>query len=119
MSSLTTRLPMWVSIRMETMAWPSGALAVPAAFTVASPAVVATVDKPCRPTPSHLAMKTSRTARFHNDDRPPLLIIGNEKDHTVPASVSREAAKRLGKSTAVVDYKEYTGRPHFTAGAAG
>jgi hypothetical protein len=53
---------------------------------------------------------------FHKDDRPPLLIIGNELDHTVPASVCREAAKRLGKSGAVVDYKEFGGRPHF-AGA--
>ena len=52
------------------------------------------------------------------DDRPPLLIIGNELDHTVPASVSREAAKRLGKSAAVVDYEEFAGRPHF-AGAPG
>jgi pimeloyl-ACP methyl ester carboxylesterase len=56
---------------------------------------------------------------FHKDDRPPLLIVGNSEDHTVPASVSREAAKRLGKSKAVVDYKEFTGRPHFTAGAPG
>jgi acetyl esterase/lipase len=56
---------------------------------------------------------------FHKDDRPPLLVIGNDKDHTVPASVSREAAKLLGKSKAVVDYKEYAGRPHLTAAAPG
>jgi pimeloyl-ACP methyl ester carboxylesterase len=56
---------------------------------------------------------------FHKDDRPPLLVVGNDQDHTVPASVSREAAKRLGKSRAVVDYKEFAGRPHFTAGAPG
>ena len=56
---------------------------------------------------------------FHKDDRPPLLVIGNDKDHTVPASVSKEAAKRLGKAKAVVDYKEFAGRPHFTAGAPG
>ena len=56
---------------------------------------------------------------FHKDDRAPLLVIGNDKDHTVPAAVSREAAKRLGKSKAVVDYKEFAGRPHFTAGAPG
>jgi pimeloyl-ACP methyl ester carboxylesterase len=53
------------------------------------------------------------TVDFHKDDRPPLLVIGNDQDHTVPASVSREAAKRLGKSKAVVDYKELAGRPHF------
>jgi pimeloyl-ACP methyl ester carboxylesterase len=52
---------------------------------------------------------------FGKDDRPHLLVIGNTKDHTVPASVSKEAAKRLGKSKAVVDYKEYAGRPHFPA----
>jgi pimeloyl-ACP methyl ester carboxylesterase len=56
---------------------------------------------------------------FHKDDRPPLLVMGNDQDHTIPASVSKEAAKRLGKSKAVVEYKEYTGRPHFTAGAPG
>src|SRR3954469_13174564 len=56
---------------------------------------------------------------FHKDDRPPLLVIGNSEDHTVPASVSKEAAHRLAKSKAVVDYKEYVGRPHFTAGAPG
>jgi pimeloyl-ACP methyl ester carboxylesterase len=56
---------------------------------------------------------------FHKDDRPPLLVIGNDQDHTIPASVSREAAKRLGKSKAIVDYKEFAGRPHFTAGAPG
>ncbi len=56
---------------------------------------------------------------FHKDDRPPILVIGNTEDHTVPAAVSREAAKRLAKSRAVVDYKEFAGRPHFTAGAPG
>jgi len=56
---------------------------------------------------------------FHNGDRPPLLIIGNGADHTVPASVSKEAATRLGKSNAVVEYKEYPGRPHFVVGAPG
>ena len=56
---------------------------------------------------------------FHKDDRPPLLVMGNGQDHTIPASVSREAAQRLGKSKAVVEYKEFAGRPHFTAGAPG
>jgi len=39
--------------------------------------------------------------------------MGNDQDQTIPASVSKEAAKRLGKSKAVVDYKEFAGRPHF------
>src|SRR3954471_8152590 len=50
---------------------------------------------------------------FHKDDRAPLLVMGNDKDQTIPASVSREAAKRLGRSKALVDYKEFAGRPHF------
>jgi hypothetical protein len=45
--------------------------------------------------------------------------MGNDQDHTIPASVSKEAAKRLGKSKAVVEYEELAGRPHFTAGAPG
>ena len=50
---------------------------------------------------------------FHKDDRAPLLVIGNDRDQTIPASVSREAAKRHAKSKAVVEYKEFSGRPHF------
>lgn len=52
---------------------------------------------------------------FHKDDRAPLLVLGNTQDQTIPASVSREAAKRHSKSNAVVDYKEFVGRPHFPA----
>ena len=52
---------------------------------------------------------------FHKDDRPPLLVMGNDQDHTIPASVSKEAATRLAKSKAVVEYKELAGRPHFPA----
>ena len=33
--------------------------------------------------------------------------------------MSKEAAHRLGKSSAVVEYEEYPGRPHFIAGAPG
>src|SRR5262245_12819010 len=56
---------------------------------------------------------------FHKDDRPPLLVMRNDQDHTIPASLSKAAAKRLAKSKAIVEYKEYRGRPHFTAGAPG
>ena len=50
---------------------------------------------------------------IHKDDRAPLLVIGNSKDHTVPASVSKAAAKLQSKSRAVVEYVEYEGRPHL------
>ena len=33
--------------------------------------------------------------------------------------MSKEAATPLAKSGTVVDYKEFPGRPHFTAGAPG
>jgi len=47
----------------------------------------------------------------HKDDRPPLLVMGNDEDHTIPASVSRAAAKRLGRSKAIVDYQGSRGAP--------
>jgi pimeloyl-ACP methyl ester carboxylesterase len=62
--------------------------------------------------------RAANKVNFHNGDRRPLLVIGSGQDHTVPASVSKEAAKRLSKSGAVVDYEEFAGRPHF-AGAPG
>ena len=50
---------------------------------------------------------------FSNDDRAPLLIVGAEKDHTVPASVSHAQAKKYEKSSARTDYLEFEGRPHL------
>jgi pimeloyl-ACP methyl ester carboxylesterase len=68
---------------------------------------------------SNFNPKAPNKVDFRKDTRAPLLVIGNGSDHTVPASVSKEAAHRLGKSKAVVEYKEYEGRPHFTCGAPG
>jgi pimeloyl-ACP methyl ester carboxylesterase len=68
---------------------------------------------------ANLNPRAATRVDFHKDDRPPLLVMGNDRDHTVPASVSKEAAKHLGKSKAVVEYREFAGRPHFTAGAPG
>jgi len=50
---------------------------------------------------------------FKNGDRAPLLIVGAQKDHTVPASVSRAQRKKYEKSTARTDYLEFEGRPHL------
>jgi pimeloyl-ACP methyl ester carboxylesterase len=50
---------------------------------------------------------------FKNGERAPLLIVGAEKDHTVPASVSRAQAKKYEKSPAKTDYLEFEGRPHL------
>ena len=54
--------------------------------------------------------------RFH---RAPLLMIAGTSDHAVPASICRENAKRYRRSSAVTDYHEFPGRPHFTTGAPG
>jgi len=55
---------------------------------------------------------------FKNEQRPPLLIVGAEKDHTVPASVARAQYKKYERSPARTDYLEFEGRPHlFIAGA--
>jgi alpha-beta hydrolase superfamily lysophospholipase len=56
---------------------------------------------------------------FHNDDRAPLLLIGGESDHTVPAAVDRSTAKHYRRSSAVTEYKEFPGRSHFTLGQEG
>jgi pimeloyl-ACP methyl ester carboxylesterase len=56
---------------------------------------------------------------FRNDDRAPLLIIGGGADHVVPPSVSKETADRFEKSTVATEYREFSGRSHFTLGQPG
>src|SRR5436190_16908322 len=50
---------------------------------------------------------------FKKGDRPPLLIIGADKDHTVPASLSHKQFEKYAKSDARTDYIELPGRPHL------
>jgi pimeloyl-ACP methyl ester carboxylesterase len=50
---------------------------------------------------------------FKYADRAPLLIVGADEDHTVPASLSKAAYKRYEKSRAQTDYIEFEGRPHL------
>ncbi len=50
---------------------------------------------------------------FKNGDRAPLLIVGAEKDHTVPASLSHKQFEKYAKSNARTDYIELPGRPHL------
>ena len=54
--------------------------------------------------------------RYH---RAPLLMLAGTADHTVPAALCRENARRYRKSSATTDYHEFAGRPHFTTGAPG
>ncbi len=50
---------------------------------------------------------------FKSGERAPLLIVGAEKDHTVPASVSRKQYEKYEGSAASTDYIEFEGRPHL------
>jgi alpha-beta hydrolase superfamily lysophospholipase len=63
--------------------------------------------------------KAATKVNLRNNRRAPLLFIAGGEDHVAPASTNRENAKRYGKSTAVTDYKEFAGRPHFTGAAPG
>jgi len=56
---------------------------------------------------------------FKSDDRAPLLIVGADQDHTVPASLSHKQYEKYGKSDAQTDYIEFAGRPHLMMVAEG
>jgi alpha-beta hydrolase superfamily lysophospholipase len=56
---------------------------------------------------------------FKSDRRAPLLIVGAEKDHTVPASLSHKQYEKYEKSDAKTDYIEFPGRPHLMMAAEG
>jgi pimeloyl-ACP methyl ester carboxylesterase len=47
-----------------------------------------------------------------NADRGPLLLIGAGRDHTVPATITRQTLKLYKKSSAVTHYKEFPDRGH-------
>src|SRR5712691_9920222 len=51
---------------------------------------------------------------FKNGQRAPLLIVGAEKDQTVPAAVSRAQYKKYEHSPAKTEYLEFEGRPHLS-----
>ena len=50
---------------------------------------------------------------FKSDDRAPLLIVGAEKDNTVPASLAKKQYEKYQMSAARTDYVEFPGRPHL------
>jgi pimeloyl-ACP methyl ester carboxylesterase len=50
---------------------------------------------------------------FRNEQRAPLLIVGADKDNTVPASLSKAQYKKYERSSATTDYLEFEGRPHL------
>jgi alpha-beta hydrolase superfamily lysophospholipase len=56
---------------------------------------------------------------FESETRAPLLVVGGGKDHTVPASMAKEAATRQSKAKSATEYKEYPDRSHYTLGQDG
>jgi pimeloyl-ACP methyl ester carboxylesterase len=56
---------------------------------------------------------------FKSGDRAPLLIVGAEKDHTVPASLAHKQYEKYEGSEARTDYIEFPGRPHLMMVAEG
>jgi alpha-beta hydrolase superfamily lysophospholipase len=62
---------------------------------------------------ANFSLHPGTEVHFKNDQRAPLLIVGAEKDHTVPASVSRAQHHKYRHSPAQTDYLEFEGRPHL------
>jgi alpha-beta hydrolase superfamily lysophospholipase len=56
---------------------------------------------------------------FKNAERAPLLIVGAEKDNTVPASLARKQYEKYERSPAQTEYLEFEGRPHLLMAAEG
>ena len=56
---------------------------------------------------------------FKKEDRAPLLIVGADKDNTVPASLAKKQFDKYEKSDAQTDYIEFAGRPHLMMAADG
>jgi pimeloyl-ACP methyl ester carboxylesterase len=68
---------------------------------------------------ANLNPRSATRVDYRNDRRAPLLLIGGTADHTAPASMVRENAKRQRRSPSVTEYREYPGRSHFTGGSPG
>jgi len=56
---------------------------------------------------------------FKKSDRAPLLIVGADKDHTVPASLAKKQYEKYEGSPAATQYIEFEGRPHLIMAAEG
>lgn len=59
-------------------------------------------------TPNSLA-----TIDFANSSRAPLLFIAGEKDVIMPAALNRKNFRKYQASSAIAEYKEFSGRSHY------
>ncbi len=56
---------------------------------------------------------------YRCDTRPPLLLIGADKDHVAPARLVRSNHRKYRGAPSVTDYKEFAGRSHYLCGEMG
>ena len=56
---------------------------------------------------------------FRNEDRAPLLFIAGEEDNLMPPAVNESNVKHYRHTKSVTDYKEFSGRSHYTVGQEG
>jgi hypothetical protein len=68
--------------------------------------------------PSPTSTPTATAVNFHNDHRPPLLLISGGKDHISPPSVVKANYDLYRKSQSITQYKEYPERTDYTLGEA-
>jgi pimeloyl-ACP methyl ester carboxylesterase len=50
---------------------------------------------------------------FHREGRAPLLFIGFGEDHVMPPKVVRHNEEKYDDSSAITEFVEFPGRPHF------
>jgi hypothetical protein len=62
---------------------------------------------------SKLHLHPPTEVHFKLVERAPLLILGADKDQTVPASLAKAQYKKYEHSPAKTDYLEFEGRPHL------
>lgn len=62
---------------------------------------------------SNVTPSSPAAVDFRNPNRPPLLIIGGQKDVIMPAALSRKIFRKHQASPAPTAYKEFGGRSHY------
>jgi len=64
---------------------------------------------------ANLNPRAATKVNYGNGMRAPLLLISGSEDHQVPISMVRENFKRYARSTAITEFKEFSGRSHLLA----
>jgi len=62
---------------------------------------------------SNMIPGSAATVKFDNPNRPPLLVIGGEKDVIMPAALSRKIFNKHSASPVLAEYKEFPERSHY------